>query len=448
VKRARMRLVAGTAVVLAAAVVTGGEAGSSAAATTPARALYGIAGPPVGLIRVDRATLQPLQERRVPLAGHTHGWSFSPDGARVALGTDAPRADVRLIDLRRMRVLGDVRVAQKGSVFATAWAGPNRVLAVVVDPGCCGRGNTTVAGIDAGTRRVLWRRTLGGALMAGARFRRSLVLVFSPRSRPRSIGVSRLVLVGPDDRLRTALLPEIRSGTEVAGGNDPARSLVRESNPGLAVDPSGARAFVVQAGAPVAEVDLRTLRVRPHALSEPVSLLRGLRDWLEPVAQAKATEGTNRHALWLGNGLLAVSGTDTHAAVDARGRQAQWDTPAGLKLIDTRGWRIRTLEARATSAVLASGTLLASSFLWDSRTQTISGSGLTGHALDGRRRFHLYGDDPLSGVQPLGATVLVGGAAGSRIFRLGAILDARTGRELRRVRFGVSLLVGDQPFWY
>jgi hypothetical protein len=415
---------------------------AGASGQAPPRALYGIAGPPVGLVRVDPATLQPLPGRRVPLAGHTHGWSFSPDSTRIALGTDAPRADVRLIDLRRMRVLGDVRVAPHGSVFATAWAGPNRVLAVVVDPGCCGLGNTTVAGIDAGTRRVLWRRTLGGALMAAARFRRSLVLVLSPR--PRSIGASRLVVVGPDNHVRTALLPEIRSGSEVAGGNDPARSLVREANPGLAVDPSGARAFVVQADAPVAEVDLRTLRVRPHAFSKPVSLLGRL----EPQVQAKATEGSSREALWLGHGLLAVTGTDTHAAVDGRGRQAQWDTPAGLKLIDTRGWRVRTLDARATSAVVVSGTLLASSLLWDSRTQKLSGSGLTGYALDGRRRFHLYGDDPISGVQPLGATVLVGGAAGSRTFRLGALLDARTGRELRRVRFGVSLLFGDQPFWY
>src|SRR5687768_12042033 len=40
--------------------------------------LYGIAGPrPVGLVRVDAATLRPLPGRRVPLAAHTSAWSFS-----------------------------------------------------------------------------------------------------------------------------------------------------------------------------------------------------------------------------------------------------------------------------------------------------------------------------------------------------------------------------------
>jgi hypothetical protein len=46
----------------------------------------------------------------------------------------------------------------------------------------------------------------------------------------------------------------------------------------------------------------------------------------------------------------------------------------------------------------------------------LSGSGLTGYALDGSRRFHLYGDDPISSAQPLGSRMLVGSAASNRIF--------------------------------
>jgi hypothetical protein len=228
--------------------------------------------------------------------------------------------------------------------------------------------------------------------------------------------------------VRSASLAEIPSGLGGTGG----RGISREWNPGLAVDSSGARAFVVQAGAPVAEVDLRTLRVRYHTLSERISSLA-----------AKATEGPARKAVWLGRGLLAVTGWDRHAATSA-----EWQTPAGLKLIDTWRWSARTIDARASDAVFASGALLASSLLWDSRTGRISGSGLTGYALDGTHRFHVLGDDPISGVQPLGDRVLVGGAAGSRVFRLGALLDGRTGRELGRVRFEVTLLAGDAPFWY
>lgn len=397
-------------------------------------------------MRVDPRTLSALTGRRVPLAAHTFGWSFSPDNSKLAIGSDGS-AEIRVIDIRRWRVVGDVkvRVARRGSVFATAWAGPARVLAAVVSPGCCGLGETTVAGIDAVRSSRLWQRQLGGSLQAGERFRRSLVLVLGPPGR--AIGPSRLVLVNPDGRLRSVILPEIRSGSEVTGGSDPTRFLVRQWNPGIAVDPSGARAFVVQAGAPVAEVDLRTLEVRSHTLSEPISLVGRLRDWLEPPAEAKAQEGPNRQALWLGQGLLAVTGSDSHASVD-RGGQAQWETPAGLKLIDTRRWSVRTLDHVTSRIAAAAGTLFGYGVLFDSRTQKLSGTGLTAYSLDGKRRFHLYEDDPISGVQPLGARVVVGGAAGSRIFRQGALIDARTGRELRRVRFDVELLSGDQAFWY
>jgi hypothetical protein len=92
--------------------------------------------------------------------------------------------------------------------------------------------------------------------------------------------------------------------------------------------------------------------------------------------------------------------------------------------------------------------LFAWSVTWDSRTSKFAGNGLSGYALDGKRRFHLYGHDPISGVQPLGSRVLVGGNSGSRLFRRAALLDARSGRELRRVRSTVELLAHDQPFWY
>jgi len=423
---------------------------SSATSAAPSDAipLYGITGPPPpGLVRVDRRTFRPLRGWRLPLAGHTFGWSFSPDRSKLAAGSDG-RGEVRLLDLKRQRVLGDVevRVAQRGSVLASAWAGANRVLAVVVSPGCCGLGNTTVAGIDVQRTRLRWQQRLGGSLQAGERFRRSLVLVLGPPGR--SLGPSRLVTVNPDGHVRSATLAEIRSGLGEPTGTGSDRFVTDVWNPGLAVDPQGARAFVVQAGEPVAEVDLRSMHVRYHNLAEPISLLGRLHDWLEPKAQAKADEGPTRQALWLGHGLLAVTGFDGHAGVDPRGGQAEWETPAGLKLIDTRTWSVRTLDPHVTNAVLASGALLAFGILWDSRSQKMSGSGLTGYNPDGSRRFHLYGGDPISGVQPLGSRILVGGAAGSRIFRRGALLDARTGRELRRVRFDIELLVGDQPFWY
>src|SRR5207248_5657013 len=120
----------------------------------------------------------------------------------------------------------------------------------------------------------------------------------------------------------------------------------------------------------------------------------------------------------------------------------------GLKVIDTRRWSVRTIDPRATDAALVSGRLLAWSLLWDSRTDTFGGSGLTAYDHGGRRLFHRYGNDAISSVQPVGGRIVVGGVAGGRLFRHGALLDARSGRELRRVGFDVGLLVGDEPFWY
>src|SRR5207244_231325 len=100
--------------------------------------------------------------------------------------------------------------------------------------------------------------------------------------------------------------------------------------------------------------------------------------------------------------------------------RAEWSTPAGLKLIDTRRWRVRTIDPHATDAALVSGTLLAWSLLWDSRTGRFGGSGLTAYDRGGRRLFHLYGDDAISSVQPVGDRIVVGGTAPGRLFRLGA----------------------------
>ena len=382
--------------------------------TAPATAGGGTAGPPLygvawqgslGLVRVDPDTLRPLPGRRVPLAAEPLGWSFSPDRSRLALGSTARGARLRFVDLRAMRALGDVTVARRGSGVATAWAGPGRVLAVVVTPGCCGAGDTIVAGVDAGRRRVTWRRRLGGSLQAGERHRGGLVLVLGPRGR--ALGPSRLVRVGPDGRTRSAPLPEIRSGSEPHG------SVTRVWDPGLALDRSGGRAFVVQAGAPVAEVDLDTFEVRSHPLEH------GAR-------AADAVAGPTRDAIWLGRGRLAVTGSDSHS-------------PAGLTLIDTRDWRARTIDRRTTDAVLVSGTLLASTFL----DQRRSGSGLTGYSPDGTRRFHRFGNDPILGAQGIGRKALVGGPRGL------ALVDARTGRPLRRYRrFSMSLLSGDAPVLY
>jgi hypothetical protein len=401
------RAIGAVALLTLAGLLAAADLGARGGAAQPR--LYGVDWQgSLGLVRVDPDTLRPLAGRRVALANEPLAWSFAPGRSRLAMGSTARGAKLRLIDVRAMRTLGDVTVTRRGSGIATTWAGPRRVLSVVVTPGCCGAGDTIVAAVDADRRRVIWRQRLGGSLQAGERFRRGLLLVLGPRGR--SVGPSRLVQVRPDGRLRSADLPEIRSGSEPDG------SVTQTWSPGLAVDRSGGRAFVVQADAPVAEVDLPTLEVRSHPLP-------GARP-------ADATAGPKRRAIWLGRGRLAVTGSDS-------GRTRE--TPAGLTLVDTRRWRARKVDAGTTDAALVSGTLLASSFLDQGR----SGRGLTGYSLDGRRRFHLFGNEPIVGVQAIGRNALVGGP------RRITLIDARTGRQLRRFpRLAMSLLSGDAPVFH
>src|SRR5581483_7376206 len=370
---------------------------------------------------------------------------FSPARDRLAAGSDVT-AELRFYDLRRLRVLGDVELVKPsvhGLVFASTWASRSRVLAVVVSPGCCGLGDTTVSGVDADTRRVLWRRDLQGSLQAGSAYRGGFVLVVGPKF---AIGPSRLLVVAPDGRVRSVGLDQIRSGWQRSGSG--AQFVAHQWNPGLAVDAASARAFVVQAGAPVAEIDLRRLSVRYHELSDPISLLGRLHNWLEPKAEAKAMQGPQRQAVWYGDGRLAVTGVDYEASVDSRGQEQETDTPAGLKLIDTRNWGVRTLDHTTSSIVASTGVLFAFGTSWDSRTSTMRGSGLTAYDADGHALYHRYDDQPISAVDPVPRGVLVAGNQGSSVFRRRDVLQPRTGRTTGHAGVDIELISSDQPFWF
>ena len=404
----RRTLVAGLAAIAALTVV-----GPSHAATVYGAAWEGT----LQLARLDADTMR-LTGRRVPLAREPLGWSFSPDRSRLVTGSTARGARLRFVDLRRMRLLGDLTVSRRGSGIATAWVGPRRVLSVVVLPGCCGAGDTVVAVVDAERHRVLWRQRLGGSLQAGERLGRSLLLVLGPRGD--AVGPSRLVQVGPHGAARSVALPEIISGTRPSG------TVTESWSPGLAVDRSGRRAFVVQAQAPVAEVDLRTFGVESHRMQAT------------PRAADDALRGPQRDALWLGRGKLAITGLDHNAVAAGRSRER----PAGLTLVDTRRWVARKIDAQTTDVALASGTLLASSYLYDSRSRRITGSGLSGYSPTGRRKFHLFGRAPVL-VQPVGGNALAGGMGAT------TLIDARSGRRLRSFRrLSLTLMAMDAPVFY
>jgi len=159
-------------------------------------------------------------------------------------------------------------------------------------------------------------------------------------------------------------------------------------------------------------------------------------------------QGPERRVVWLGNGRLAVTGVDSQALVDTKGQEQELDSPTGLKLIDTRNWSVRRLDHTTSSITFSGGVLFAFGTSWDSRTSTMSGSGLTAYDAGGRELYHRYGRQPIGGVEAVPRGVLVGGNQGSSVFRHEDVLEPRSGRVLGRARVDVELITGDQPFWF
>jgi hypothetical protein len=138
--------------------------------------------------------------------------------------------------------------------------------------------------------------------------------------------------------------------------------------PALAVDVSGGRAYVFPAAGSAIEVDLATAKVRSHRLAQ-----RGL---------AKALNGPDRVARWLGNGLVALTGITTRARLSGTTLESD-ATPAGLALVDVGTWKARMIDRDATSVIVAGGLLLARGYAQSPPTS------IRAYDFTGRLRFEL-----------------------------------------------------------
>jgi hypothetical protein len=225
--------------------------------------------------------------------------------------------------------------------------------------------------------------------------------------------------------VRQIALAQIRVGLRYAS---PGRPFATVAHPGLAVDPDGGRAFVVPAGDRLAEIDLATLRVTYRDTSETRSMFARFRDWIDPPAYAKGLNGPSRQAVWLGDGKLAVTGSDssenaTRMAVSA----------SGLRIVDARSWKYRKLDGGVSSVRLAGGMLLATggSYSFEGENRTETAIGVIGYSLDGTERYRAFADASV-GFSSYGgrgyATVSQPGGK-TKTFRF----DAATGRPGREV---------------
>jgi hypothetical protein len=416
---------------------------AASAAQAKERPLLGLVGDSElaqQLSRLDARTLLPAGPR-VQLEARAEGWSFSPDDATLVVGAAnescvGGATALRFVDVGAMRALGDVPVARNGYVLATAWLDRARVVAVASAGDCIEQTKTVVAAVDAERRRLLRSTALPGDVVEVARAPGRLVVLLAPHGR---IGTARLAVVDRQGGVRTVTLGGIRAGTKPGSPNDPSSSIV---HPGLAVDPERGRAFVVPAGERLSEIDLATLRVTSRDTSERRSLFARFARWLDPPAQAKSMNGPMREALWLGNDTLAVTGIDNSEATTREGTTRS-TLPAGLRLVDTRSWTYRTLDAGVSTVSLARGVLLASgwSFRSNGTEAEETHTGLIAYAPGGRELYRLFPEHGVSYGSYAGRDYVTVWDPRARAL----LFDARTGKTGRAVPASrVWRLLGDR----
>lgn len=360
------------------------------------------------LVRVEPVTLARVDDSAVPLDRHQANFRFSPDGSRVVLGRDR-RASVRIVDVRRMRRLGDVDLG-RGSVELTRWPSPRRVVVVLaVD------GDVQVASVDPVALRRLQTRTIPGTTVrAHADADADVVLLLGPTN---DIGPARIAVVGATG-VRLVTLERIRAGLRRSGQSAPP--LYDARTPALAVDPAGRRAYVIGEGEPVATVDLATLTVEYRALPTP----RG-----EVDAVTTSSNGPYRRAVWVGGGRIALAGYDETVARGANGTLNNEAKPIGLRILDTQTWTGPVIDDRAATVVTAGG------LLFSLIGNPFQPSAFRGYEPSGRRRFSIEKERPISVMRMTGGLVYLW-CQGQRI----VIVDASSGRILNRTRTRVLVL--------
>jgi hypothetical protein len=327
------------------------------------------------VVSFDPLALRPRAGRSFEPGWEVGASALSPDRSRLALASCCRQARVAIVDLRRMRQTHAVDLSALGqTVDQLAWANQRRLFALL--------DRSRVAGLAAKRSEVLWAHALAGRVSAVKTRPQGLVVLLSPQ---RSMGPSYLVTLTNGGRVHSVRLARIPSGEDRAQGV--------ALRPGLTLDGTQRRAFVVPPAGPVAEVDLSTLRVSYHAVSRRLSFLTRLRGSLDPAAEAKGPAGPTRIAQWAGHGLIAVSGSNGLS-------------PTGLSLVDTRTWTMRELDAEASLFSVAGDLVLAYGPARSERG-TWHGFGVNAYGLDGKRRFHLSGPGPVWSVSVFGRLAYV-----------------------------------------
>jgi hypothetical protein len=449
-------------------------------ADQPNGPLYGTTWQPATtastLSRLDPRTLLPVAGTRRLRVDGLAPWTVAPDRSVAVFGPgDASATDpggarpndasVYVMDLEHMRQVAVIKAkAEVGFPRAALWLGAGRVLLlggldnyqVVERAGLTSmetRPALVATIVDVTSRRVIAQRRYipGGEAVAVEPTRDGIVVLLQPTDRIDTVAVGR---VDTRAELHLVRLGRVTAGFQRApdGGDVGSRQIV----PGLAVDTRG-RAYVVAAGSPVAEIALARMSVRYHSLITPgraaPSVLGMLRRATVPAAApaaAKSQSGPERHVLWLGDGRLAVWGTDMDFS-GADGAVTGGARPSGLKVIDTRDWSVRTLDPTAGRLVRAEDKLVTAGVTVRATAgegdaagdgdRLTTGDGLRIRAPGTRRPVHVFAGRPVEWIQAYGRYVYLdltdpnkptAGPAGYAVIdtRTGAVLGEHQGRQL------------------
>lgn len=326
------------------------------------------------LVWVHPRTLKHLKRGFVRLRG-AQSPVLAPGARRVAVGSSS--LGIRIVDVVRMKLLGTVAKRSGWSVSPVAWPSPRRLFAlewsdrlgqrlVVADP-ISGQALSRIA-VDGYSA---WARAANGVVALGRL--------------GEGIGPASLLVVDRDGGTRVVALERIAAGGESSGTAEEPD--FRTASPALAVDLAARRAYVVGQSSLVADVDLDTLAV-------------SYRDVRRPAAIAKIISGWQRQAVALGDGRLAVAGSN----YDRLRRD-----PAGLQLVDVQAGTIRRLESRASFTLAASGRLLVAGDA-SKGDGDWTGMGVAAYTLDGDKLWHVLDGEPVGWLQAAGGYAYVAGS--------------------------------------
>jgi hypothetical protein len=373
----------------------------------PADAVLAVWNDPGGteLFWADARTMEPVDGRSYAVPFFYAAAERSPDGTMIALGgNDAGVVDV--VDLERMRSLGEIDLAPATWVERLHWAEPERILAVLWGE------HPSLAALQPGAAKPIAVHDLDGTIVKSAPAGDGLALLLSPTD---GIGPARLALYDGDE-VRYVDLPGIRAGWAEEGEQEDYRA--HQLLPALAVDPSGSRAVVIAPGNKAVEVDLGGLTTTSHELAQAASLFERFRNWLEPGAWAKMIDGPELNAVWLPSGLIALSGVTYTTEGDSVSV-----TPAGLALVDPGSWSVRHVSDAPAWVSLRGEALLGSA--WNEQTES---QAVYVFGQDGTERFALERRGQADLSQTAGAYLYVSTQDGRKV----EIVDLASGKTVGR----------------